>query len=195
MARLWIWFGERRNSVLILTQRKEQHLLLAGVLISRSDGGEEIVLSWMIWRDADPFVGVRIFACMGRYAYDTATTAQHIRQHWNSAKVNILLGSRGSIIQHVNDATLNFSRGLYWTSGRASLSCKYDAIYAPGRQHMLQGEHDTIMQHVLQGELEVWSCSSDEVCWWKKWLLVQPYLFPRESVVSIHTESHEVWCG
>ena len=69
-----------RNSVSILTQRKERHLLSAGVLISRSDGAEEFVLSWIIWRDADPFVSVRIFAYMCRYAYDT-TTAQHVRQH------------------------------------------------------------------------------------------------------------------
>ena len=76
----------------------------------------------------------------------------------------ILLGSRESIIQNVNDATLNFSRGSYWISGNlisAEVRIGSEEIYLSGRasynlmQCMLQGEHATIKQYVLQGELEV----------------------------------------
>ena len=62
----------------------------------------------------------------------------------------------GASYQNVDDATLRFVLDF-----RESIICKYDAIYVSGRascdlmQHMLQGEHDTIMQYVLQGELEV----------------------------------------
>ena len=40
---------------------------------------------------------------------------------------------REGIIQSVNDTTLNFSRGLYWFSGRASYKYKYGLAQTPGR--------------------------------------------------------------
>ena len=49
---------------------------------------------------------------------------------WN---VFLTSRSRESIIQNVSDATLNFSRGSYWFSGRASYKYKRGATQAPGR--------------------------------------------------------------
>ena len=72
---------------------------------------------------------------MGRYAYDTATTAS-ISDNTEIQLRFILLGSRESIIQNVNDATLNFSRGSYWISGNISFResiIQFDAMHASGR--------------------------------------------------------------
>ena len=72
---------------------------------------------------------------MGRYAYDTATTAS-ISDNTEIQLRFILLGSRESIIKNVNDAILNFSRGSYWISGniyfRESI-IQIDAMHASGR--------------------------------------------------------------
>ena len=116
-------------------------------------------------------------------------TKMSMMQTLNSAEVHTILGSRESIIQNVNDATLNFRQrfvldfreSIYVSvSGRAS----YNLM-----QHILQGEHDNdkIMQHVLFDLALVMTYVGG-----KKRLLVQPYLFPRESVEGEHMESHGV---
>ena len=103
-------------------------------------------------------MGIRVFACMGRYE-------AHVPMIWSYDTQNT-----------------EFNRGSYWVPGRASYKMSMMQTEFQQRivlvsqeehptntnvvqprlqgehhiiiQYMLQGEHHTLMHHVLHGELE-----------------------------------------